>query len=142
MKRRKKQKNEAKNTYWIKSGVIIKEKERQATSFGKGTSEENGDDMMERADDTNKKRRQMIIDNEEAVQAHKQKIHRQGYRNYTNTDQSGNVRYINVRYKGRPDLQVPIDNSSTTSGVFAAKTRIDPSSIHTLKDHYTRIKDA
>jgi hypothetical protein len=37
-------------------------KERQATAFGKGTSEENGDDMMERADDTNKKRLQVITD--------------------------------------------------------------------------------
>jgi hypothetical protein len=64
---------------WIKSGVIIKERERQATLFGKGTSEENGNDMMKRADDTIKKRRQMIIDNEEAVQAHKQEIHRQGH---------------------------------------------------------------
>jgi uncharacterized protein YifE (UPF0438 family) len=36
---------------WIKSGVIIKEKERQATLFGKGTSEENGNDMIERADE-------------------------------------------------------------------------------------------
>ena len=36
---------------WIKSGVIIKEKERQATLFGKGTSEKNGNDMIERADE-------------------------------------------------------------------------------------------
>jgi hypothetical protein len=58
--------------------------------------------------------------NEEAVQVHKQEIHRQGYRNYTNTDQPGDVRYINAIYKGRSDLQVPIDNSSTTPGVFTA----------------------
>jgi hypothetical protein len=52
-----------------------------------------------------------IIDNEEAVQAHKQEIHRQGYLNHTNTEQTGNERCINVKYKGRPDLQVPIDIS-------------------------------
>jgi hypothetical protein len=56
---------------------------------------------MERADDTRKKRRQMIIDSEEAVQAHKEEQHRQGfrYRYYTNAEQSGNERYINVKYK-------------------------------------------
>jgi hypothetical protein len=40
--------------------------------------------MMERADDTRKKRQQMTIDNEEAVQAHKEEQHRQGFR-YTPT---------------------------------------------------------
>jgi hypothetical protein len=39
---------------WIKRGVVIKEQERQAARFGKGTREENGKDMMERADDTRK----------------------------------------------------------------------------------------
>jgi hypothetical protein len=32
----------------------------------------------------------------------------------------GHERYINAKYQGGPDLQVPIDNSSTTPGVFAA----------------------
>jgi hypothetical protein len=91
---------------WIKRGVIIKEQERQAARFGKGTVVENGKDVMERADDTRKKRRQMIIDNEEAVQAHKEEQHRQGFRYYTNAEQSGNERYINVKYQGGPDLQV------------------------------------
>jgi hypothetical protein len=102
------------------SPYIIKEQERQAARSGKGTRVENGNDMMERADDTRKKRRQMILDNEEAVQAHKEEQHRQGFRYYTNAEQSGNERYINVKYQGGPDLQVPFDNSSTTSGVFAA----------------------
>jgi hypothetical protein len=39
---------------------------------------------------------------------------------YTNTEQSWNERHIRVKYKGAPDLLVSIDNSSTTSGVFAA----------------------
>ena len=56
--------------------------------------------MMERAEDTIKKRRQMIIDNEEAVQSHRQEMYRQGHGNYTNTEQSENERYINVKYKG------------------------------------------
>jgi hypothetical protein len=62
----------------------------------------------------------MAIDNEEAVQEHIREQHRQGFRYYTNPGQSGNQRYIDVKYQGGPDLQVPIDNSSTTSGVFAA----------------------
>ena len=31
---------------WIKSGVTIKERKRQATMYGKGSSKENGNDMM------------------------------------------------------------------------------------------------
>jgi hypothetical protein len=103
--------------------------------------------MMERADDTSKKRcHQVIIYNEEAVQPHKQEIHRQGYRNYTNTDQSGNVSYLYLysrkiqREARRPDLQVPIDNSSTHQE-SSQQTRIDLSSMHTHEDYYTRIKD-
>ena len=76
--------------------------------------------MMERAEETYKKRRQMATANEEAVEEHKRALTRQGFRYYTNPGQSGNQRYINVKYQGGPDLQVPIDNSSTTSGVFAA----------------------
>jgi hypothetical protein len=76
--------------------------------------------MMERAEETYKKRRQMAIANEEAVQEHKREQRRQGFRYCPNPEQSGNQRYINVKYQGGPDLQVPIDNSSTTSGVFAA----------------------
>jgi hypothetical protein len=62
----------------------------------------------------------MIIANEEANEERKREMTRQGFRYYTNPGQSGNQRYINVKYQGGPDLQVPIDNSSTTSGVFAA----------------------
>jgi hypothetical protein len=71
--------------------------------------------MMERAEGTYKKRRQMTIDNEEAVQEHKREQRRQGFRYYTNPGQPGNQRYINAKYQGGPDLQIPIDNSSTTS---------------------------
>jgi hypothetical protein len=38
---------------------------------------------MERADDTRKKRLQMVVDNEEAVQAHQEEQHRQGCRYHT-----------------------------------------------------------
>jgi hypothetical protein len=58
--------------------------------------------------------------NEEAVEAQQEELRRQYYHYHTNAEQSGNERYINVKYKGWPDLQVPFDNSSTTSGVFAA----------------------
>ena len=48
-------------------------------------------------------------------------MHRQGYRNFTNAEQSGNERYVKVTWEGGQfELDVPIDNSSTTSGVFAA----------------------
>jgi hypothetical protein len=76
--------------------------------------------MMERAEETYKKRRQMAIANEEAVHEHKREQRRQGFRYCPNPEQSGYQRYINVKYQGGPDLPVPIENSSTTSGVFAA----------------------
>jgi hypothetical protein len=49
-------------------------------------------------------------------------MHRQGCRNYRNIAQSGNERYAGATWDGEQyELQqVPIDNSSTTSGVFAA----------------------
>jgi hypothetical protein len=75
----------------------------------------------------------MITDNEEAVQAHKEEQHRQGFRYYTNAEQSEDERYINAKYKGRPDLQVHIDNSSTTAGAFAAnpyRPIFNPYTIH------------
>jgi hypothetical protein len=120
---------------WIGSGVIEKERERQDKWCGSGSSKENGDDMMRRAAITNKKRRQAIIDNEEAVHAYRREVHKQGYayRNYTNTEQSWNERLIRVTYKDAPDLMVPIDNSSTTSGIFAANRRTDRYSTHTHK---------
>ena len=105
---------------WIDRGVIIKEQERQAARFGKGTLVEDGKDMMERAKGTYKKRRLMATANEEAIEEYKREITRQGFRYRPNPEQSGNERYINVKYQGGPDLQVPIDNSSTTSGIFAA----------------------
>ena len=105
---------------WIDREVIIKEQERQAERFGKGTLVENGKDMMERAEETQKKRRLMIIADDEANEERKREITRQGFRYPTDPGQSGNERYINVKYQGGPDLQVPFDNSSTTSGVYAA----------------------
>jgi hypothetical protein len=64
----------------------------------------------------------MTTDNEEANIAHKVEMHRQGYRNFTNVEQSGmhNERFVKVTWGGGHELQVPIDNSATTSGVFAA----------------------
>jgi hypothetical protein len=48
-------------------------------------------------------------------------MHRQGYRNFTNAAQSGNESYAKITWEGEQfELHVPIDNSSTTSGVFAA----------------------
>jgi hypothetical protein len=44
----------------------------------------------------------MAIDNEEAVQEHIREQRRQGFRYYTNPGQSGNQRYINVKYQGGP----------------------------------------
>jgi hypothetical protein len=38
--------------------------------------------------------------NEEANLAQKKEMYRQGYRNFTNTEQPGNERYVNVKYKG------------------------------------------
>jgi hypothetical protein len=77
---------------WIKGGVIVKERERQAIHCGQGSSKENGNDMMKRAEETNKKQRQMIIDNERKVHEHRREMHRQGYRNYTNTEQTSRER--------------------------------------------------
>jgi hypothetical protein len=57
----------------------------------------------------------VVIDNEEAVKAQQEELHRQYCHYYTNAEQSGDV-----KYKGWPDLQVPFDSSSVTSGVFAA----------------------
>ena len=76
--------------------------------------------MMERAEETYKKRRLMATANEEAIEEYKRERTRQEFRYCPNPEQSGNERYIDVKYQGGPDLQVPIDNSSTTSGVFAA----------------------
>jgi len=76
--------------------------------------------MMDRAEETKKKRRLMIIDNAEVNEERKRERARQGFRCPTDSGQSGYERYINVKYQGGPDLQVPIDNSSTTSGVYAA----------------------
>jgi hypothetical protein len=90
---------------WIEREVIIKEQERQAARFGKGTLAEDGEDMMERAEGTYKKRKLMIIANEEAVQEHIREQRRQGFRYCPNPEQSGNERYINVKYQGGPDLQ-------------------------------------
>ena len=60
---------------WIDRGVIIKEQERQAARFGKGTLlVEDGKDMMERVEETYKKRRQMATANEEAVEEHKREL--------------------------------------------------------------------
>jgi hypothetical protein len=42
---------------WIKGGVIVKDRERQATHHGKGSSKENGNAMMKRAEETIKKQR-------------------------------------------------------------------------------------
>jgi hypothetical protein len=128
---------------WIDRGVIIKEQERQAARFGKGTLVENGKDMMERAEETYKKRRQMAIGNEEAVQEHIREQQRQGFRYYTNPGQSGNQRYINVKYQGGPDLQTSPDrqqlNDIRSICSKPIQTHLQP--IHTCKDHCTRIKD-
>jgi hypothetical protein len=97
--------------------------------------------MMERAEETHKKRRQMAVDNEEAVQEHKREQRRQGFRYYTNAEQSGNQRYINVKYQGGPDLQVPIDNSSTTSGIFAANPYRPFFNPYMQRSLYTRTED-
>jgi hypothetical protein len=105
---------------WIDRGAAIKEQEIQAARPGKGTLVENGKDMMERAEETHKKRRIMTTANEEAIEEYKRELTRQEFRYCPNPEQSGNERYINAKYQGGPDLQVPIDNSSTTPGVFAA----------------------
>jgi hypothetical protein len=91
---------------------------------------------MKRADDTRKKRQQIIVDNEEAVQAHQAELRRQDYRYHTNAEQPGNERYINAKYKGWPDLQVPFDNSSATSGAFAANPYRPISNPYTQKSLY------
>jgi hypothetical protein len=76
----------------IEGRVIEKETERQAidTIYGKGSSIESAFEVIERGEFTSQKRRQTTTDNEEANLAHKQEMHRQGYRNYDNTEQSGN----------------------------------------------------
>jgi hypothetical protein len=93
---------QGKDYIWIKGGVIEKERERQATIYGKGSRIEGGFELlMEIGEITSEKRRQTIIDNEEANFAHKQEMHRQGHRNYAynNTEQSGNERHICHRRK-------------------------------------------
>ena len=96
---------------WIDREVIIKEQERQAARFGKGTLVENGEDMMERAEETHKKRRLMIIANEEANEEYKRELTKQSVRYYTNPGQSGNQRYINVKYQGGPDQETKTNDN-------------------------------
>jgi hypothetical protein len=102
--------------------VVDREKERQATVYGKGSHAEGAMEMMKRGEFTPQKRHRATTDNEEANRAQKEEMHRQGCRNYRNIAQSGNERYAGATWDGEQyELQqVPIDNSSTTSGVFAA----------------------
>jgi hypothetical protein len=60
--------------------------------YGKGSHVEGAIEMMKRAEFTPQKRHKAATDNEEANIAHKEEMHRQGYRNFTNAAQSGNER--------------------------------------------------
>jgi hypothetical protein len=55
-------------------------------------------EVDERAEFTLQKRRKATTDNEEANRAHREEMHRQGCRNFTNAAQSGNERYANVTW--------------------------------------------
>ena len=69
--------------------------------YGKGSHVEGAMEMMKRGEFTPQKRYRATTDNGEANIAHKEEMHRQGHRNYTNIAQSGNGNYAKVTWDGR-----------------------------------------